>query len=99
MPMPELEDEDEYEVEEVRDEKKIQGATHFLIKWKGWPSEYNQWVPQENMANATGAIDAYRKRRNKEKSQIPEKQQQNPTKTRPNRKGLSTRKKSKRQLQ
>ena len=30
--MPELEDEDEYEVEEVRDKKLIKGETYFLVK-------------------------------------------------------------------
>ena len=43
--MPNLEDEEEYEVEEVYDKKVIEGENHFLVKWKGWPSEYNQWVP------------------------------------------------------
>ena len=35
LPMPELEDDDEYEVEEVRDEKQIGNEPHFLVKWKG----------------------------------------------------------------
>jgi hypothetical protein len=39
--MPDLEDEEEYKVEEVRDEKLIEGETHLLVKWKGWPSKYN----------------------------------------------------------
>jgi hypothetical protein len=30
--MPNLEDEDEYEVEDVRDKKLIKGETHFLVK-------------------------------------------------------------------
>lgn len=82
LPMPELQDEDEYEVEEVRDEKLIEGETHFLVKWKGWPSEYNQWVSQEDMANATEAIQSYRKRRNKEKSQAAKGRQRTSTGTR-----------------
>lgn len=42
--MPELEDEDEWEVEEIKDEMLIEGELHYLIKWTGWPSKYNQWV-------------------------------------------------------
>jgi hypothetical protein len=33
--MPNLEDKDEYEVEDVRDKKLIKGETYFLVKWKG----------------------------------------------------------------
>lgn len=75
LPMPELEDEDEYEVEEVRDEKLIEGETHFLVKWKGWPSEYNQWVPQEDMENATEAIQSYWKRKGQENPLVAKKKQ------------------------
>ena len=64
--MPELEDDDEWEVEEVKDERQgKEGTSHFLIKWKDWPTEYNTWEPEENMANAQGAIRAFRKQRAK----------------------------------
>ena len=40
--MPELEeDPDVWEVEEIKDKKKVYGETFYLIKWTGWPSEYN----------------------------------------------------------
>lgn len=94
MPMPDLEDEDEYEVEEVRDEKEIQDETCFLVKWKGWPAEYNQWIPQEDMTNATEAIAAYRKQRWKGKPQIPKNKQRITTETRPRPKKSPTQKKS-----
>lgn len=61
--MPDLEDEEEYEVDEAKDECKIQGEVHFLVKWKGWPSEYDQWVPEKDMTNAKQAINKFRKRR------------------------------------
>jgi hypothetical protein len=63
--MPELEDDDEWEVEEVRDEKKFQNELHYLVKWKGWPSEYNQWVPAIDMANAKGIISKFQKQKKK----------------------------------
>ena len=50
MPLPELEDNpDEYEVEEIREKRTIKGKIHYLVKWTGWPSEYNQWVPEDDM--------------------------------------------------
>ena len=42
MPLPELEDNpEEYEVEEIREKRTIRGKTHYLVKWTGWPLEYN----------------------------------------------------------
>ena len=66
MPMPDLDDDDqEYEVEEVKGEHKFDGQTHFLVKWKGWPSEYNEWVPEYDMGNAKKSIADYRRKQNK----------------------------------
>jgi hypothetical protein len=62
LPMPDLEeDPEEYEVEEVRGKQKMQGKIHYLVKWVGWPSEYNQWIPEEDMANARSRIRSYEK--------------------------------------
>ena len=62
MPMPELEDDEEWEVEEIRDERQSSDETFFLIKWKGWPSEFNQWVEEEDM-RAPDLIKKFRKER------------------------------------
>lgn len=60
MPMPDLEDDDdEFEVEEVRDHRKTREGDEYLVKWKGWPSEYNQWVASEDMEGAQRAIRAF----------------------------------------
>ena len=51
--MPPLKDEpDIWEVEEVVDKAQINKEVHYLVKWTGWPSEYNQWVPNHNMEGA-----------------------------------------------
>jgi hypothetical protein len=65
MPFPPLEDEDDWEVEEVKEKKKIDGEDHFLLKWKGWPSEYNQWVPKSNI-NAPDLIRKFEKTRKRQ---------------------------------
>ena len=60
MPIPELEDEEEeYKVEEVKDKAIITGHIRYLIKWLGWLSEYNQWVLETDIANATGKIRSF----------------------------------------
>jgi len=59
MPMPALdEDPDVWEVEEVRGKKKVNSQIFYLVKWTGWPSEYNQWVAEEDM-QAPDAIQRY----------------------------------------
>ena len=61
MSLPELEDNpDEYEIEEIREKRTIKGKIHYLVKWIGWPSEYNQWVPEDDM-NAPRLIQAFEK--------------------------------------
>ena len=59
--MPDLEDEEEWEVEAVKDEIRKRDQTSYLVKWKGWPIEYNLWVPEADMGNAQEAIRAYRR--------------------------------------
>jgi hypothetical protein len=62
MPMPDLEnDDEEWEIEEIKDKAILNKQLHYLIKWTGWPAEYNQWIPEENMANAKDAIRRFEK--------------------------------------
>ena len=69
--MPELEDDpDEYEVEEVRDKEVIRGQVRYLVKWTGWPSEYNQWVNEADMANAQGKIRSFEKAKSKKARKV-----------------------------
>jgi hypothetical protein len=60
--MPDLEDpQDEWEVEEVRDKRRIKGVTHYLVKWAGWPSEYNSYKPTSYMTNAPKAVSDFKR--------------------------------------
>ena len=52
MSMLDLEDEEEWEIKEVKNKAIIKGTTHYLVKWEGWPTEYNQWISKEDMGNA-----------------------------------------------
>jgi hypothetical protein len=61
--MPDLEDNNKWEVEEVKDHAVIKGQDHYLVKWTGWPTEYNLWIPAEDIENAKDAIQRYEKAR------------------------------------
>ena len=50
LPIPELaDDEEQYEVEEVLGSTRKRGEVWYMVKWKGWPEEYNQWVLKEDL--------------------------------------------------
>jgi hypothetical protein len=53
LSMPDLQDdEEEWEVQEVKGSKDIDGIQHYLVKWTEWPSEYDTWEPIEHLTNA-----------------------------------------------
>lgn len=64
--MPELADDDEWEVEEIKDDQRFEDELHYLVKWYGWPSEYNQWVPESAMVNAPKVIARYKRSQRKQ---------------------------------
>ncbi len=72
-PPPELiNDEEEFEIEEILDSKSrtIRGgrgkksyeAIDYFVKWKGWTHEHNSWVRDSEMGNAQEAIEEYENR-------------------------------------
>ncbi len=72
-PPPDLiNDEEEFEIEEVLDSqprtlrgrkgKKSRKAMDYFVKWKGWTQEHNSWVRDEEMGNAQEAIEEYEER-------------------------------------
>lgn len=61
--LPDLEPEsEEWEVEEVVAHKGEGADRLYLVKWKGWPVEYNSWEPAEHLANAPKKVAAYHAR-------------------------------------
>ena len=61
--MLDLEDElDEQEVEDIVGDQRYKQQSYFLIKWKGWPSKYNQWVLEEDIS-APDIMAKYRQTR------------------------------------
>ena len=42
-------DNEEYELEEILDQRKHYGKIQYLIKWKGYPLSESSWEPEENL--------------------------------------------------
>ena len=53
---PLVEEPDEWEVEEIRDSGRFDGIKHYLVKWRGWPSEYNTWEPDHHLEHAPDMV-------------------------------------------
>jgi len=40
-----------YKVEKVLGKKTVKSEKFVLVKYKGWPDKFNEWLPAENLAN------------------------------------------------
>jgi hypothetical protein len=86
LPMPDLNDpEEEWEVEAIKEERSRKGETSYLVKWKGWPAEYNEWVAAADLGNAQTVLQGYKQslakgRRKKAEQPAPRQQSGNPKK-------------------
>ena len=44
-------DETTYKVEKVLGKKTVKGKKFVLVKYKGWPDKFNEWLPAENVTD------------------------------------------------
>ena len=61
-PAPPLEiinKEEEYEIEEVRNYRKWECGIQFLVHWKSYGNENNQWIAETGLPYAKEAIEDY----------------------------------------
>ena len=54
-----IDEEEEYEVKEIRKYQKKGQGTQFLIHWKGYGDEYNQQIVESGLPYAKGMIEDY----------------------------------------
>ncbi len=61
-PPPELiEDDFEFEVDEIVDYRLFRGKKpQFLVHWKGYSYDRNTWEPEEHLSNATDLLDQFK---------------------------------------
>ncbi|RZC42410.1 Chromo domain containing protein, partial [Asbolus verrucosus] len=65
------------EVEQVLDEKNIQGVRHYLIRWKGYEPESDTWEPESTL-NCSELITEFKaKQKKKGKSKFAKKKDRN----------------------
>ncbi len=62
-PPPEIiNEEEEYEVEEIRGHRQRGRGTQYLVHWKGYNNEEDTWIAESQLPHAQEAIDEYHKR-------------------------------------
>jgi len=54
-----INEEKEYKVEEVRKHRKCGRGTQYLVHWKGYRDEHNQWIVEMGLPYAKEAIEDY----------------------------------------
>ncbi|KXN88533.1 Chromodomain Y-like protein, partial [Leucoagaricus sp. SymC.cos] len=51
--------EKEWEVEEIQDHQKWGRGVQYLVYWKGYSDEEDQWLPKSHLSNMEEAIQEY----------------------------------------
>ena len=54
-----INEEEEYKVKEVRKYRKRKRGMQYLIHWKGYGDEHNQWIAESGLSHAKDAIEDY----------------------------------------
>ncbi|KAF9800975.1 hypothetical protein IEO21_10242 [Rhodonia placenta] len=55
-PAIEVEGDEEYEVERIKDSQIFRHQLQYLVKWKGYDNSHTSWEPACNVANVPGLI-------------------------------------------
>ena len=58
-PLTIINEEKEYEVEEVRKYRKCRRGIQYLVYWKGYGDEHDQWIAETRLPHTKKAIEDY----------------------------------------
>ena len=70
-PATSINDQDEYEVEQILDERTHRRRKEYLVWWKGYPLYDSTWEPAGNLENAAEAIRTFERRESEESEMNP----------------------------
>lgn len=63
-PDPEFIDEEyEYQVEDILDVRVVRNKRQFLVKWEGYPIQEATWEPESNLVNCVDVLNGFLARR------------------------------------
>ena len=52
-------EEDEWEIEKLIDRRRKRNCLEYLVRWKGWSSEYDEWKAVDQLKNARRMMRDY----------------------------------------
>ena len=58
-PLMIINEEEEYKVKEVRKHRKRGRGTQYLVHWKGYRDEHDQWIAEIGLSHAREVIEDY----------------------------------------
>ena len=61
-PLTIINEEEEYEIEEVRKYQKQGKGVQYLVHWKGHGDEHDQWIAETELSHAREVIEDYQAR-------------------------------------
>jgi hypothetical protein len=62
LPPPDIiEEEEEYEIEEIHRHRRKGRGTQYLVHWKGYGNEDDTWLPRSSLGNAEELLSDYLK--------------------------------------
>jgi hypothetical protein len=47
------------EIEGIVDHREVRGAYEYLVRYKGWSEEWDEWMTEEALESAPGAVKEY----------------------------------------
>ena len=54
-------DVEEHEIEQILDSRRSRNTIKYLVSWKGFPREENEWIPTKDLVNTTEVIKVFYK--------------------------------------
>ncbi|KAI5121094.1 hypothetical protein M0805_001951 [Coniferiporia weirii] len=63
-PPDQIEGHQEFEIEAIVSHKGNGNRRRFLVKWTGYPSSKNQWLPETALSHATNTLKTYKATKN-----------------------------------
>ena len=54
-----INEEEEYKVKKVRKHRKRERGTQYLVHWKGYRDEHDQWIAEIGLSHAREVIEDY----------------------------------------
>jgi hypothetical protein len=71
LPPQIINDNDEFEVEDILAHRIVNKKTQYLVRFKSYGPEDDLWLPAANLANAPEIINAYKQRQNDDFNSVP----------------------------